>query len=756
MLPTVGFLAATAAFSWTHAVAAAVSTPPRPRTTSYLLANSTSAGAPDIQRLLDLLHEQQHPPKQQCGSRRLLIVQFINSFEGLGSILKLVTLGLAEAAHSNRTLIFGLHPLPHMFEKSRDEWFNKKTASGKRKVTVKGVGFDCSYGDGKGSAYGYDGSGPFACFFEPLSTCTINDVSFDEMLELGRNGYDDNGRVKIQEERRAPAAYQYPVHNPLYTNLGTPPANLRHKWVGALAAYVFRLKADVVALLERRRLAMWPIHLGGKGYDSNCYQFCPDKYEGVDGDSVGEPVWGLHVRHGDMKAYEEIYKNRKLYEFNEYMATARRRARRAVIAGAYHTLPAAVYVSSDSLETPGFIRDTCASPHMWEWLVTEDDAHDLFFDPPCVFSTDDRFRTEHGSHTVAGAGACAHTYKQGDHTMTCALKVEDLAMYRQTNDDVRHLSLAKRLMRALFEALEDMYLLSLMDFFVGTLSSHYSTHVAMLVWARNGAVDPGNEVAFLDVEEVESGFHECSYFLFILRPLLQPWEGRLRWIHHTRRFLEGLTNFNTHTGVNHTVAEEPSYRIRLVDQLPWVPPEIFSKETARWMGNEKTILKLGAPSPAGGKRKRSGKKGAVATDDDDDDDGGGGDESSSLHGVWPGECSVDTSAGRRMAANVKSGAMSADDALMEVATLLNFGADHHEIHHNQAVRCWRQAENLLLALQPAVTRDKTVQATVAEYISVARGNMAALANLRMAPFSQGEKEIKRLLKENFGRKVGYF
>ena len=103
-----------------------------------------------------------------------------------------------------------------------------------------------------------------------------------------------------------------------------------------------------------------------------------------------------------------------------------------------------------------------------------------------IIPSADRFRTEHGSHTVSGAGACSHTYQQGDHTMTCALRVEDLAMYRKTNHDVKNLSLAKRLMRSLVEALEDMYLLSLMDYFVGTLSSHYSTHIAMLVWARKG------------------------------------------------------------------------------------------------------------------------------------------------------------------------------------------------------------------------------------------------------------------------------
>ena len=225
---------------------------------SYLVEDHDTSSA--VKLMLQQLHVQQHPPKAACRNQRLLVVQFINSFEGLGSILKLVTLGLAEAAHSNRTLIFGLHPLPHMFEKSRDEWFNKKTATGKHKVMIKGMEFDCGYDE---SDVGYDGSGPYACFFQPLSSCTIKDISFRELIELGKNGYDDNARVKIQEERRAPAAYQYPIHNELYSTLfETLPANIRHKWAGSLSAYVFRLKADVLATFEKRRLNLWPIHLG--------------------------------------------------------------------------------------------------------------------------------------------------------------------------------------------------------------------------------------------------------------------------------------------------------------------------------------------------------------------------------------------------------------------------------------------------------------------------------------------------------------
>ena len=228
---------------------------------SYLVEDqNTSPAIQAVKLLLQQLHVQQHPPKAACRNQRLLIVQFINSFEGLGSILKLVTLGLAEAAHSNRTLIFGLHPLPHMFEKSRDEWFNKKTATGKHKVMIKGMEFDCGYDE---NDVGYDGSGPYACFFQPLSSCTVKDISISELIELGKNGYDDNARVKIQEERRAPAAYQYPVHNPLYSTLfETLPSNIRHKWAGSLSAYVFRLKPDVLAMFEKRRMDLWPIHLG--------------------------------------------------------------------------------------------------------------------------------------------------------------------------------------------------------------------------------------------------------------------------------------------------------------------------------------------------------------------------------------------------------------------------------------------------------------------------------------------------------------
>ena len=262
----------------------------------------TTADVAFVKQVLAQLHAQQHPPKGQCKTKRLLVTQFANSFEGLGSILKLVLLGLAEAAHENRTLIWGLD-LPFMFENSREEWYDNVTHTGRRDVDIEGrdgFRFDC------GSYQHYDGSGPYACFFQALSSCTIDDVSFAELRGMGPGGFDDGARVRIQEERRAPgAAYHYPVYNPAYTTLVDdypyPVRNLRHKWAAALGAYVFRPKGDVLAWLEGRRRAVWPPHLGGTRREPGCSR-CDGPPEGD-----GGRLWGLHVRHGDLKALKDVY-----------------------------------------------------------------------------------------------------------------------------------------------------------------------------------------------------------------------------------------------------------------------------------------------------------------------------------------------------------------------------------------------------------------------------------------------------------------
>ena len=82
-------------------------------------------------------------------------------------------------------------------------------------------------------------------------------------------------------------------------------------------------------------------------------------------------------------------------------------------------LPSAVYVASDSLETPSFVAEACAadSPFLDRWPAAAP--------RPCLFSADAdaRFRTEHGSHTVAAGGGC--------HGNVCALQWYDILKYQQ-------------------------------------------------------------------------------------------------------------------------------------------------------------------------------------------------------------------------------------------------------------------------------------------------------------------------------------
>ena len=71
------------------------------------------------------------------------------------------------------------------------------------------------------------------------------------------------------------------------------------------------------------------------------------------------------------------------------------------------------------------------------------------------------------------------------------------------------------MMMVLFEAIEDLYLLSHVDVMVAQMSSHFSTVAALLIWARTGAADLSN-ILYLDSQLGQSGSNECAY---LLRPL---------------------------------------------------------------------------------------------------------------------------------------------------------------------------------------------------------------------------------------------
>ncbi len=98
-----------------------------------------------------------------------------------------------------------------------------------------------------------------------------------------------------------------------------------------------------------------------------------------------------------------------------------------------------MYLASDSLDTPDFIKDACGKRSLlttaWPTAAVP---------PPCVFSVDpeDRFRTEHGSHTVAAGGGC--------HGNVCAMHWYDILKY-QNDEGFKAISKPKRMMISLYE-----------------------------------------------------------------------------------------------------------------------------------------------------------------------------------------------------------------------------------------------------------------------------------------------------------------
>jgi hypothetical protein len=141
--------------------------------------------------------------------------------------------------------------------------------------------------------------GLYNCFFQKLSSCSIKDVSSSELLALGKNGYDETQRVLLQQPRRGMSLYIPPKELRAYPDI-------RLLWPSSFAAYAFRLKFS---------LSTRP----------------PDP-----------PLSCAHIRHGDIKALSYVYRNKGIYEFEDYYLALRKIS---------PILSKNIFISSDSIET---------------------------------------------------------------------------------------------------------------------------------------------------------------------------------------------------------------------------------------------------------------------------------------------------------------------------------------------------------------------------------------------------------------------
>lgn len=514
-----------------------------------------------IKQLLDAFHTLQHPPKHTCRHRRLLLTQFsATNFEGMGSVLKLVQLSLAEAAHYNRTLIWGLD-LTFTWENSRDVWQKGIGEDGESlqfsssRVRIGPNFYDCS--QWKGLA-----GGPYTCFFQPLSSCSLEDISEEELLGLAVKGHLDTERVKLSEcAQRGVASYHPPFLNrefaPIFlepAKRGKPIRYSRHVWAAATAQYAFRLKPEVQAIFDAEREVMY--REGGA-------------------DPNARPAWAFHVRHGDVAALQAIYPNRKVYSFADFMDVAIAKAQ--ALESKRKPPAASLFVASDAVDI---------STHLSFLSSPENNARWPHQPPPPIFSND-RIRHQHGAHTYTAEGGCLGK--------TCALPAEVVIMARVegAKDPVPR---SLRIARVLAESIADIYHLSKADWIVTQGSSHFSTFAVILAWARFAEEDPSGwspkGVAHLmDEKELATGEVQTAFIhgAYNQSVKMDAKNGVSRWSYRTLRFVSGLFEVEgdkDKTGTGHVVPgfypSHPDYRLRQVNLIPYLPDATFYLEAARW------------------------------------------------------------------------------------------------------------------------------------------------------------------------------
>jgi hypothetical protein len=873
-----------------------------------------------VRKFAAALYEQQNPKKHECKHRRLLAIQFSpKSFEGIGSILKLIALALAEAAHSNRTLVWGLD-LPFNFEHTRHLWAKPKLRSS-IKVGGGEVELDCTEG-WKGQ-----GGGAYSCFFEPISTCSLADATLDELYSLGRDGFRDEARIRIAEsQRRGISAYHIPDPSKLphfaeavayLEALGkqdltttNPPLHQRkpstdfatrgvHEWAAALASYSFRLKGKLLQKLEIRRMKTWPKIAGGNSPKCFCKPPSPSNgkedtnNESVDFEEIGRrktgSVWGMHVRNGDVSSLAHIYGNRKLFSFDDFFESLWTRfqeatwtdldtksssgklgrslgkvwtsvtgklgslftskdnsddeidenvsnfAAKSVAASAsVLTRPSAIYVTSDNPDTAEIVSGMCGDFYKKVSMLPGYTNSKL----PCVFIAEpsERFRTIDGSHTVAADGGCIRD--------VCALPADRVVHHRTQNakdeqrtpeslsdGEISGEARAHRIMRTLFEAVEDIYMLSYADSIISQGTSHFSTIAVLLSWARTGTYGGDASSFFLDHKDLSSGLLQPGFIHGSVNQTsaIAPSRAAERWGTHTKRFIEGLSAYkssqirdcglgrslelsitgpgckiNTDISIDQNGRRESSVNSASDSEIE-IDPETGE---VRVVESNKAITASGGstPSPSLCVVKKVKRSDLASIIHDPYQRTRPFMELSSIsrlrmQGVlpvfsrevflaeskrwvpsikeiefgysalqtWVGECPIPIPQSLAKSAASQSTLTSlsySTDLRTWVIENINLGAEHSEIHPNQAMRCWNAAKNGIELLQQDIqAREKAKSGTarkrsiseksqdpiavdIAEFLDVLDGNLKSTQSQKMFPYSMGENFVRKMIVMN--------
>lgn len=217
---------------------------------------------------------------------------------------------------------------------------------------------------------------------------------------------------------------------------------------------------------------------------------------------------GLHVRHGEVRALGKSYeytKHKAVFDFQDYFAAAEDLSRKVNVS------PTIMYLATDS--TLGGLQQKfeqfCNSSSRTAWFSVKGRAPKLL-----ALDRSRRYRAKYGSHIVATNGGCVPDELSRFAKIRCVVDRHLLSKYERNNDQrlsalptsnqsqsmlsnlgdfhkeierkdsassLAHLPIAKRLMLVIFEAIEDLYLLSKCERLIATSSSHYGTIASLLI-----------------------------------------------------------------------------------------------------------------------------------------------------------------------------------------------------------------------------------------------------------------------------------
>ena len=632
-----------------------------------------------IKQFYDAIYANQNPTREECKKKRFLVLQVSStSFEGTGSLMKQILVGTAVAMHSNRVLIWGLgYHFP--FEVTKELW----NGPSRSRLKIVDTTMNCSQSDMS--------FGPFGCFLMPISTCHIFDAKPDEIVEFGTNPFNVSHRLMVTEVLKGIALYQPPkdLFDYLWEEGDYPEESYSllkryqaHIWSAAVTAYVFRLKKEIVQSFHSKYLTL-----------------IEKKME--------HPVWGIHVRHGDLKAMSRAYRYKQIFEFPAYFQAAMN------LSWKLQYTPRTIMIATDSAEAdnlslmyrkyvawkqrehlrnssddppppptaleekakandfilgqprrvylkiPETIRnpfyvpeedylpdtdtekekrpsagdsdllDSFSPPSVADLYDSDDslsnnddeaDKESLLSPPPAsspaeeiehdplyvddrefwfdgisptfgVISNSQRYRTHHGSHTVASNGGC---FREEGNTsrLHCAIDYDHIIQY-QSRPDHKAKPRSYRMMRVFLESFEDLYVLSLSSALVGTGSSQFTTLAALLVIAREGIDErrPEHYIYFLDHEAIRTGYTPTAFLhgqnMFNGTEPIN--DGDQRWKNLTYFFITGLPDkpFPTIQNLSVNLWANESL-IQLKDGLPQIDEEIFYYEALTWLGNSGT------------------------------------------------------------------------------------------------------------------------------------------------------------------------